>query len=65
MVFSRARRAAILVKPREDYMPGDLVTWDLGGASHIGVVVDSKSSQAGRYMIVQTSAGPRMEDVLS
>jgi len=50
----------------EDYMPGDLVTWDLGGGvPHIGVVVDQKSSQAGRYMIVHNiGQGPRMEDVL-
>jgi uncharacterized protein len=49
-----------------DYRPGDLVTWDLGaGVPHIGIVVDRKSAENGRYMIVHNiGAGPRMEDVL-
>src|ERR1700759_4356000 len=43
----------------------DLVTWDLGGGiTHIGIVVDRKSSQ-GRYMIEHNiGSGPRIEDVL-
>jgi uncharacterized protein len=50
----------------EDYSPGDLVTWDLGGGvPHIGIVVDRKSTQTGRYMIVHNiGQGPKMEDVL-
>jgi uncharacterized protein len=49
-----------------DYRPGDLVTWNLGGAiTHIGIVVDKKSSQSGRYLIVHNiGQGPQMEDVL-
>jgi uncharacterized protein len=49
-----------------DYMPGDLVTWDLGGnVPHIGMVVDRKSAQRGRFMIVHNiGQGPKMEDVL-
>jgi uncharacterized protein len=49
----------------EDYHPGDLVTWDLGGGvPHIGTVVDRKG-EGGRYMIVHNiGQGPRMEDVL-
>ena len=48
------------------YSPGDLVTWDLGGGvPHIGIVVDRKSPDAGRYMIVHNiGQGPKMEDVL-
>ena len=35
----------------EDYSPGDLVTYDLGGnVPHIGIVVDRKGA-SGRYMI--------------
>jgi len=50
----------------EDYSPGDLVTWDLGGKiDHIGIVVDAKSPQSGRYMVVHNiGLGPKMEDVL-
>src|SRR6266478_4391515 len=64
--FSRKGEALPLSARPEDYAPGDLVTWDLGGGvPHIGVVVDQKSSQSGRYMIVHNiGQGPRMEDVL-
>src|SRR5579872_4049271 len=49
-----------------DYVPGDLVAWDLGnGLNHIGIVVDQKSPSSGRYMIVHNiGEGPMMEDVL-
>lgn len=50
----------------EDYVPGDLITWDLGrNAPHIGIVVDQKALGSGRYMIVHNiGEGPKMEDVL-
>ena len=50
----------------EDYQPGDLVTWDLGGGvPHIGMVVDTRASGSGRKMIVHNiGEGPKMEDVL-
>jgi uncharacterized protein YijF (DUF1287 family) len=50
----------------EDYVPGDLVTWDLGGnVPHIGMVIDRKSPQSGHHLIVHNiGAGPKMEDVL-
>ena len=50
----------------DDYAPGELVTWDLGGNTpHIGIVVDQKSPLSGRYMIVHNiGQGPKMEDVL-
>ena len=49
----------------EDYKPGDLITWDLGGGvPHIGIVVDRKVA-SGHFMIVHNiGRGPRMEDVL-
>jgi uncharacterized protein YijF (DUF1287 family) len=64
--FSRKGEPLCLSSRAEDYVPGDLVTWDLGGGvPHVGVVVDQKSSRAGRYMIVHNiGQGPRMEDVL-
>ena len=64
--FSRKGESLSLSSRAEDYKPGDLVTWDLGGGvPHVGIVVDKKSSQDGRYMIVHNiGQGPRMEDVL-
>ena len=50
----------------EDYLPGDIVAWNLGGnITHIGVVVDKKSSDGLRNMIVHNIGGGQvMEDVL-
>jgi uncharacterized protein YijF (DUF1287 family) len=36
-----------------DYLPGDIVTWDLGGGiPHIGIVINQKSADKKRYLIV-------------
>jgi uncharacterized protein len=50
----------------QDYSPGDLVTWDLGGSvPHIGIVVDQKSPATGRYLILHNiGQGPKIEDVV-
>ena len=67
MIFF-SRKGTTLPKStrEEDYGPGELVTWDLGGGvPHIGIVVDRKSAGSGRYMVVHNiGAGPKMEDVL-
>lgn len=49
-----------------DYLPGDLVTWMLDGRlPHIGLVVDRRSADGLRPMIVHNiGRGPRLEDVL-
>jgi len=64
--FSRKGESLPITGRADDYSPGDLVTWDLGGGvPHIGIVVDRKSPQTGRYMVVHNiDAGPQMEDVL-
>jgi uncharacterized protein YijF (DUF1287 family) len=67
MVFFQRKGEALSITSRvEDYAPGDLVTWDLGGhVPHIGIVVDQKARGSGRYMIVHNiGEGPNMEDVL-
>lgn len=67
MVFFQRKGESLPITNRaEDYAPGDLVTWDLGGnVPHIGIVVDQKSRWSGRYMIVHNiGEGPKMEDVL-
>ncbi len=64
--FSRHGESLATTTRAQDYVPGDLVTWDLGhNIPHIGIVVDETSSQTGRYLIVHNiGAGPKMEDVL-
>lgn len=63
--FSRKGESLPITSNAEDYTPGDLVAWDLGGGiTHIGIVVDSKSP-SGRYRIVHNiGQGPHLEDVL-
>ena len=66
MFFSRKGETLAITERAEDYAPGDLVTWDLGGdVPHIGIVVDQKSPAGGRYMIMHNiGRGPKIEDVL-
>ena len=63
-----ARRGDELTKSRnaEDYAPGDLVTWMLpGNLPHIGVVVDRRSADGRRPLVVHNiGAGPELEDSL-
>ena len=66
-VFFQRRGVSLPVTTRaEDYAPGDLVTWDLGGGvDHIGIVVNRKAVLGDRYEIVHNiGRGPQMEDVL-
>jgi len=64
--FSRKGERLPTTTNRDDYLPGDLVTWDLGGnVPHIGMVVDRKSASNGNYLVVHNiGQGPKMEDVL-
>ena len=64
--FSRQGEVLKITSRADDYAPGDLVTWDLGGdVPHIGIVVDQKSASSGCYLVVHNiGPGPRMEDVL-
>lgn len=64
--FSRKGETLPLSARAEDYSPGDLVTWDLGGGvPHIGIIVDQKSHQTGRHLVVHNiGEGPKMEDIL-
>ncbi|PYT49850.1 MAG: DUF1287 domain-containing protein [Acidobacteria bacterium] len=64
--FSRKGETLAITQRAEDYEPGDLVTWDLGGGvPHVGIVVDQKSATSGRFLIVHNiGQGPKMEDIL-
>jgi uncharacterized protein YijF (DUF1287 family) len=63
--FSRKGETLAITKKAEDYMPGEIVTWNLGGdVPHIGILVDQRSA-SGRFMMVHNiGQGPQMEDVL-
>lgn len=46
-----------------DYLPGDVVCWNLGGAlTHIGIVVHKKSSDGQRPLIVHNIGGGQVLD---
>ena len=64
--FSHKGKKLPLSLRAEDYFPGDIVSWDLGGdVPHIGMVVDRTSPQSGHRLVVHNiGAGPKMEDVL-
>ncbi len=67
MVFFQRKGETLPITNRgEDYLPGDLVAWDLGGGvPHIGIVVDQKARWSGHFLVVHNiGEGPKMEDVL-
>lgn len=56
--FSRNGQVKPVTNIPGDYLPGDLVCWDLGGGiTHIGIVVDKKSSDGTRNLIVHNIGG--------
>lgn len=64
--FSRKGESLPITSEGKDYLPGDLVTWDLGhGMTHIGMVVERTTLISGRHLIEHNiGAGPKIEDVL-
>ena len=65
--FSRKGESLPITLRAEDYAPGDIVSWDLGGdVPHIGIVVSVKDPESGRRLVVHNigPVGPKMEDVL-
>lgn len=64
--FSRYGKVLPVTTSGKDYHPGDLVTWMVSGnLPHIGIVVDEKSSDGSRPLIVHNiGAGPQLQDML-
>ena len=64
--FSRHGIMKKISQEANDYFPGDIVCWNLGGAvTHIGIVVNKKSADGKRFMIVHNiGAGQVVEDCL-
>jgi len=64
--FERHNGRLSVTNDANDYKPGDLVCWNLGGGiNHIGLVVDKKSPDGKRFMIVHNiGAGQVFADCL-
>jgi uncharacterized protein len=65
--FARRGRSLQLSRNPADYLPGDVVAWDLGGGTtHIGLVTNILSeTSAGGYLVAHNiGSGVRVEDVL-
>jgi uncharacterized protein len=63
--FQRAGFATPITRATPDYLPGDIVAWDLGrGILHIGIVSDARSVTGVPLVIHNIGAGAREEDLL-
>jgi uncharacterized protein YijF (DUF1287 family) len=63
--FERKGRALAITDKPEDYLPGDVVTWDVNGYPHIGMVTNVWSNEAEHYLLVHNMGhGAKVEDIL-
>ena|SRR2546425_11277077 len=64
--FDRQGKSLPITDDRADYLPGDVVAWDLSeGHEHIGILTNLSSEPDKHYLIVHNiGAGARVEDVL-
>jgi len=63
--FKRAGHAVPLTRVAADYLPGDIVAWDLGrGILHIGIVSDMLTVAGTPSVVHNIGAGTREEDIL-
>lgn len=64
--FSRYGLIKAITTNPEDYQPGDIVAWDLGGGTtHIGIVINQKSHDGKRNLIVHNIGnGQEISDCL-
>jgi len=64
--FARHGAELEITSDRADYLPGDLVAWDLTGKSlwHIGVVVENPEQPGRPWIVHNIGAGPVLQDCL-
>lgn len=66
MKFFERKGTTKSITDKSSYIPGDIVCWNLGGAiTHIGIVVNKKSSDGLRYLIVHNiGSGQVLQDCI-
>ncbi|MCK5648225.1 MAG: DUF1287 domain-containing protein [Gammaproteobacteria bacterium] len=64
--FTRKGNALPVSENKNNYLPGDIVTWLLpGNLPHIGIISKQKSSESGNPLVVHNIGyGPEIEDML-
>ncbi len=63
--FTRKGKSLPISTKANDYKPGDIVCWNLGSITHIGIVVDQKVWFSDRYKVVHNAGwGQVSEDFL-
>jgi len=64
--FDRQGKSQPITNNRADYLPGDVVAWDLSdGLEHIGILTNLSSEPDQHYLIVHNiGSGAKIEDVL-
>ena len=64
--FERYGRVKPITTDAKDYVPGDIVCWNLGGGiTHIGIVSKEYSSSTNRHLIIHNiGSGQVLEDML-
>jgi uncharacterized protein len=64
--FARQRKALAISADAKDYLPGDVVAWDLGnGTTHIGLVTNIISDNPDGFLLAHNiGAGVKIEEVL-
>jgi uncharacterized protein YijF (DUF1287 family) len=64
--FDRKGKSLPITENRADYLPGDVVAWELSdGVEHIGVLTNLSSEPDQHYLVIHNiGAGARVEDVL-
>jgi hypothetical protein len=64
--FKRHQAEKIITKNSKDYLPGDVVCWNLGGGiTHIGIVISKKTIDNNKNLIVHNIGGGQVaEDIL-
>ena len=64
--FNRQGKSLPVTNDHADYIPGDIVAWELSdGVEHIGILTNLSSEVDKHYLIVHNiGAGARVEDVL-
>jgi uncharacterized protein len=64
--FARQGNSLTRSQDATKYLPGDIVTWDIGGGTtHIGIVVNKRSDDGKRNLIVHNiGGGQNVEDCL-